>query len=389
MSSRKGGITALMLAVPFLTGLFILGVLFRTRAPSAAANGTQVALAPVPPAREVPVAVPRQEPELPPVLPVQEAQPVETSLEFEAQYAKVFARFEQAAKHPLDVVVNRMQYECYSVLREVRLLALSSPKEMHAKCVSIIRSPSADSSARDLAISALGILAREGFKDSENELFILAKNDSTLAFEAIRSLAAVDREGRYVELFRQRAAEGLETAFEALSVWPDAVNKQLMKELQGEEKPPGSQFMAQTVRERFDILSSPNWQVKLREIIESTQQGIPMTLWAIRAAEIRKMPNLLDAMRVRLDQAEAAARGTLSQFQATATAQGQDHPKFDDLFTQSATVQGLWDDAFDEVLVAFSAKGGKLTSLEKTRLETFGYLGSPQKYLEELLNGKK
>jgi len=352
MNRQKRLLVAVVVVLPLVVGLIMLGWLLRSR-PSAAVSLAAASPESASPLQEQAAELPKYEPL--PTLAAQAPRPqaVDASPEFEKMYAQVSLRFEQAARHPLDRVVNLMQYECYSALREVRLLALSSPKEMHAKSVSIIRNPSADPAERDLAISALGILAKSGYKDSESELYILAKSDS------------------------------------ALSVWPDPINKQLMTELKGEEKPPGSQFMAKAVLERFDILSSSTWQAKLREIVESTQQGIPETLWAIRAADIRKMPDLLDAMRVRLDQAEGAARGTLGQFQANALEQGQDRPKFDDLFVRSATVQGLWDDSFDEVLVAFNERGGKLTPLEKARLEAFGYLGSPRKQLEELLSGQK
>src|SRR4051812_33294646 len=123
--------------VPVLGALVLIAILLRPKPPERLETLRPAQLTDEVRSSELPSTKPISSEALPALISSPDRKETTPSPGFEERYGRVLRRFSFASQHPLDAVVGRLQYECYTALREVRLLALCNPKEMHTKSVGI------------------------------------------------------------------------------------------------------------------------------------------------------------------------------------------------------------------------------------------------------------
>jgi hypothetical protein len=281
-------------------------------------------------------------------------------------------------------------------LREARLLARAYPQECMAMAGEVARDPSRTGSERELACFLLSVLAAQHQKEAENQLLALAQNSKdSLSVAALHYLIEADFEGAHRDLYLTKSREGSFasiSALEGISRWMDGVAVEVMKGIVATNSDatfPESEFKgrAEENLQKAEILMGGNAETALLEILQNRESPHRQwTLWSLYVARARQLPGLLPALRQRLDGSEAKAKSLEQKTESFITGLGRTDPGgFEFQFVASAKVDGMPDQHFDELLVAYSELGGALTDLEKGRLRTFGYLGDAKDKLQELM----
>jgi hypothetical protein len=235
------------------------------------------------------------------------------------------ARHEKAA---VDAAGPRFDLEMRTGITEARLLALALPEAMGPLLERVASDPVRPGRNREFAIRILGYLP-----DAEPALVRLASRSET----ALRTLCGRDLRGDHLSLY---VAAG---DAEALSHWIDPAAAAALKRLAALSDE------ARRMAERHDLLRAPDWALQLEDIlVDPCHERSDLTLWALHVARSRALPGLASLLRDRLD---------------------------------SETP----DDFRDDVLVALSDLEGELTEGERSRLESFGYLGDPAARLRKFL----
>jgi hypothetical protein len=234
-------------------------------------------------------------------------------------------RHEKAAD---DDGAPRFDREKRTGITEARLLGLAAPKAVLPLLERTAADPARPARSREFAIRILELLP-----DADDSLLRLAPASSS----ALRALCRRDLHGTHLAVYLTAADA------EALSHWTDPEATSAVKRLAAVSDE------ARRMAERHDLLRAPDWAQKLEEIlVDPCHERRDLTLWALHVARSRALPGLAAALRDRLD-AEAP------------------------------------DDVRDDILVALSELGGALTDDERSRLESFGYLGDPAARLAALL----
>lgn len=275
-------------------------------------------------------------------------------------------------------------------LTEGRLCTLSFPEEAERVSFALALDTTSNPDDRDLAIDIVGVLARMGNPRAEPLLGELIMSESErVAAAATRALAAGDVEGRYRELYRQRARRSDLSAIDVLSDWVDDDTKRVLEEIVGREAG-FERERAWRSLSRIIWLEADNWKLRITSILSSRGR---MALqdqdfdWALRVARHRSLPGLLDLLRHRLDEVEAEHVEFSKTIWGDADGYDVNHVYEQD-FTGSWQVASL-DWHFDDVLRAYAELGGKLTELEQQRLHNLGYGNDPRKRLFEFVKDWK
>jgi hypothetical protein len=239
---------------------------------------------------------------------------------------RFMARHESAAG---DASGSRFDREKRTGITEARLLALALPDAMVPLLERVAADPARPARNREFAIRILGFLP-----DAEAALVRLAPRSGP----ALRALCGRDLRGDHLPLY---LASG---DAEAISHWWDPAAAAAMRRLAA------TSDEGRRMSERHDLLRAPDWAQRLEDLLsDACHERSDLTLWALHVAQSRALPGLVSALRERLD---AAAP----------------------------------DEFRDDVLIVLSERGGELTDDERSRLESFGYLGDPAARLGELLS---
>jgi len=286
-------------------------------------------------------------------------------------------------------------FECqvFFHLREGRLLAWAYPEETETVACAIAQNPTAETYDRSYAIYLLGILACKGRKNAEGALLSLASASNPPSHEALHALYTSDDSGQYRVLYLSRCSDVSLDALRMVGMWVDPRTTDLMGELI--RKYPGQEFPACEIRgeaeqamRQIEILTSPDWASQLLPILSGEKHDrFNWTEWAMRTAKMRGMPNLTDIYRKRLDRGEERIR----RWERTLIEEGISTPEnsYKRQFLEAYVLHEADDTSFDDVLIAYSELGGKLSDLEQRRLRFFGYACDPKQRLEELLASGK
>lgn len=282
---------------------------------------------------------------------------------------------------------SRFGREVYFRLREGRLLALAYPSSVREHALQISRDPTKGYHDRQYACFVLLVLAENGDKAAEAELYRLAASgDMAEANLAFSKLASIDSSGSYRTLYWQKCREGSLEALRCVARWGDPGTVDLMNRVisanPGPEYPgSGLRLQAQENLQKLAVIMAPEGDSKILAILEtpSHQQWL-WAPWALEMARTRNLQGLAESLRKRLDVSENEAR----VFHARRGEAG-DLPPFETEFVSNEDPSSFRDRYLDDVLVVQALIAGPLTGLEKSRLRTFGYACDPKQRLAEVL----
>jgi hypothetical protein len=308
-----------------------------------------------------------------------------------AFFRKAVGEYRRQMSEPQHGLVGRFSVELIYKLRELRLLALGYPEAIKGQAGSLAQDASADVLERFAALYVLGILRGGGDKEAESLLIRLSEDgDERIASEAVGNLASTDDQGVHRVLYRRKAQAGVTKAIRELPYWPDPETSTTLRGIlaalpQGKQQPAyGIRLAAENALQRIGLLESAAGQREVLAIIEDHKKDSRSTPWALRAARVNSLSGALDAMRRRLDAGLQNATDTIERERASAL-RSLELPSLSNEFTQTTTRLHSEDQYFDEVLLAYSQMGGKLSPPEQKRLEYFGYACDPRKRLAELM----
>ena len=285
-------------------------------------------------------------------------------------------------------------------LREGRLLALAYPEQFIPLAVAVAADPNRDRWDRLFAVRLLGYLASERHAGAMSALIQLSNQYSGVASltpetkyfanQVIGQISAADADGRQDGFFAQKCAEGFGTAFYALSHKPSSENSALMNSLMAKNEAEADASLtnraAVRVQEKYALLQSPDADAWLEECLLNNQsEHFDLTDWALAAARERKMANLPDILRRRLDQSLADARDLNARRRAAGLSPAE---TFEEQVANSGDVDGMGDRFYDGLLLAHAEMGGTLSDLEWRRLRSFGYFVDYGERLGELLSSQ-
>ncbi len=280
--------------------------------------------------------------------------------------------------------ILRFCYEEAFHIREARLLALACPDLAEQYATALVLDTTADNEHRRYAAFVLGALAKNGDKSAEATLYqVSCGKDDPIIEESLRMLSEADGQGEYRTLYWTKCREAHDSAFDYACYWEDVSTRQLMRELlhapRDRPYPEGAiGISAKFALERLDILaaSSTPGQGPLYDLLENRAHRMAIWFpWALRAAAARNLPGLDAILRRRIDAVETdlVKQGRMGD------------PERADGFVQNGDIAGGSDKFFDDILLAYAERGGKLTEMERRRLRHFGYFCDPMERLLEVL----
>lgn len=279
--------------------------------------------------------------------------------------------------------------EIWQLYLKGRLLTMAYPNVMEGILLARAGDPSQSPYTRVLAIDLLGNLCRSGWTGPEVVLHQLAASpELSISQAAIRELSAIDKNGRFLDFYRDRCRK-VRSAFDAVSYWYDpatVVGMNLVVGASPGEDASEFRLAAREVLVRQGILASPECGETLLRILEGRGESHRLE-WALKVARMKSLPGLLPALRRRLDRAQE----TLSPNASEAERHDYDLMVRDGFNLERDVAEGRvlsLDHDFDLALIAFAELGGTLTAPERKRLIKFGFLGDPRTRLEELLGEK-
>lgn len=238
---------------------------------------------------------------------------------------RFMARHEKAADTG---AAPRFDREKRTGITEARLLGLAAPEAVLPILERTAADPARPARNREFALRILELLP-----DGEASLLRLASGSAP----ALRALCRRDLRGTHLPAYLAAGDP------EALSHWTDPEATSTVRRLAAVSDD------ARRMAERHDLLRAPDWALKLEELlVDPCHERNDLTLWALHVARSRALPGLSGLLRDRLDSEEP-------------------------------------DDFRDDILVALSDLDGALTDAERSRLESFGYLGDPAARLAALL----
>jgi hypothetical protein len=273
-----------------------------------------------------------------------------------------------------------------------RLLTAAYPEILEGLLLSRAGDPTRSPYTRAFAVDRLGELYRSGRTHLEPMLHGWALGpDRYLRGRAIAALAEVDATGRFLDLYRANCTEQGWEAFEAVSCWVDQTTVTEMERIVAQS--PGLQhpecelrLEAEEVLARLRILSSPDCDETLLNILDRSDDLRDQFSWALKVGRRKQLPGLLDALRRRLQRVEYRLPPDASE------AHRHDFAEMERLCgpvsAQIARGESLvmQDRFYDAALIAYAELGGVLNDAERRRLTLFGFVGDPKTRLEEMLN---
>lgn len=268
---------------------------------------------------------------------------------------------------------------------EARLWALSFPRVAEGRCFRLAEDNAANADDRDLAIYVVGILAGLGKAEAVSVLINTLKSDSIqAAATATRCLVNQDPEGRYRELYWERARRGDTSALEVLGDWVDPRSRKVLEGIvrlgEGEVGERAWRSLC-----RLGWLEAADWETRIRILIGSRVGYDAQHLdWALRVARNRSILGLAELLRTRLREDEEEHRKLMSE-SMDRLQECRIGSAYEQEFIRGFRL--IWVDRhFDEVLRACSEAGGVLTDLEKERLHFLGDGSDPRKRLFEFVH---
>jgi hypothetical protein len=288
--------------------------------------------------------------------------------------------------------VTRFLRETQFGLREARLLAGAYPDLMEKLASEIAGDATRDPMERFCMLYELGYLAQAGRAGAVETLVRVANaGDPVTASRAILTLYPADLQGAQRALYMRRAGEGDEIAFDALSFFPDSATQAYIRSLL--EKPqdgtPESfviHLAAQELTGKYQLLTSPDWQIKLGETILKSENSKDV-LWALSAARYKNFPNLTELLRQSLDQSMKQIEDQYARIPPGPPTAGGQPPTFEQMYTSESKIPvSRIGGHYDDLLVAQLELGGRLTEIERARLRSFGYGCDPKARLQELID---
>lgn len=263
--------------------------------------------------------------------------------------------------------------------REARLLALAFPDKILALASKEARNAGNDNATRAFFEYILMLLAKQGIVAACQSLEALIQDsDPIVASIALSALGSTDREGKHRDMYMDWCKRGSLTPYFILDQWVDQVT---IAEMQ-RQVAVGSRPFAKEVLRRLDVLADPRGNDKLEAIIRHKQlyELDDPGVWAINMLRRRDKDRFLQVARSELDRTFKDGKEFWEQDyrkKPFAAAYGND--------ARLNLGRGLWPTEYDDLLVAYSEEGGRLSELEKMRLRTFGYGCDPVERLAELL----
>lgn len=272
-------------------------------------------------------------------------------------------------------------------LTEIRLLSLSFPEKSFTLARALLHDPSSDKVDKDLACYSLGILLQAGLPEASETLVQATKTrDSAVSQKAIETIADFGSLTRHRDILIPAAFEGHIPAIQALGRDGSIENISRLETLVStlEKSPlPGLWYAvmeAQEALEKARILGQQEWNALLLDIIVT--QGGHKVPWVLKVIETQPIEGIDLAFRDFLQKAEHRE----IEFLRNAPGFDQRHNPTEDLICSIDLSDH--QSYYDDVLLAYSKLGAKLSSLQKARLEYFGMLGDPKELLRIQLSKK-
>jgi hypothetical protein len=285
---------------------------------------------------------------------------------------------------------NRFWREKAIHLREGRLIALAYPDLMERIASEYALNSLNPPLERYYMMFMLGYLAEAQRPNARSVLVQLANDsDPITSVRAIYVLWPSDRAGEFRDIYMRKALEGNVEAFKVLSFTADSGSASFMKEnaarsLDGSTVAFDIKESARTALTRYDLLQSPDWQLKLADVIMKEEPYTEVS-WAIEAARRNSFSELPALIRKKLD----IATDQMRTFDKRIADNSEGfRPSFESRYTSEGRVNGM-PLFLDDLLVMQQQLGGPLTDLEKARLRTFGYGVDSNVRLRELLTTGK
>jgi hypothetical protein len=270
--------------------------------------------------------------------------------------------------------ITRFMLEARYGFRECRLFALTHPEEAESLARKTALEPGANADDIAASLYVLRILAQAGRPAALQTLHDIASSEvSDRGRLALAELGQADRDGAYRALYWKRCEEGVLEGYEAASNWPDPTTIKVMERITvfaaGKPDPwPDCAWMAKETIAKVQILINPASD-GLEKLLKDPKDNLS-TSWAIRAGRFSKYPKLEEILRARLD---------------AGLEEGKQSGSWELTHVTDGHLGSISDHDFDEVLVAFSELGGKLSDWESQRLRHFGYACDPKQRLNELV----
>lgn len=295
---------------------------------------------------------------------------------------------------------NRFGWEREMRFREARLVALCCPDETEEWAAPLAEDAGKPARERAFAIEILGNLMAQGRPGSEAALLRIAwsaglnedgtEKDANLALYEIYPR---DLSSKHLQLYMDKAALGLNPAFEALARSSDPAAVALCRRFAGMKENEAWQIRgeAKAALEKMDILGSPDWATRLQRMIESPEvimegEGMP---WAVLAARAKNLAGLDQMLRRRLDWGMWMSREWHEEWRRRTAAKnaflGRTTPSFEERYVADVNGETIQDPCHDDLLVLYAEMGGQFNDLEKRRLREFGYACDPRERLLELM----
>ncbi len=291
-------------------------------------------------------------------------------------------KYRSARKESSAGGILRFCYEEVFHIREARLLALACPGAAEKHATALVLDTTANHDDRRYAAFVLGALAKNGGKSAEDSLYqISCGKEDPIIEETLWMLSEADSQGAYRTLYWTKCREAHLSAFVYAAYWDDDSTRRLFSELaqapSDQPHPRGAiPVAARHGLEQLHMISSPSGRERFLELLQNpADRDVLWFPWALRAAAAKDLPGLDAILRRRLDAAEAimVKKGRIGD------------PQWPDLFVKDGNIAGGADKFFDDVLLAYAERGGKLTEMETRRLRYFGYFCDPMERLLEIV----
>jgi hypothetical protein len=345
--------------------------------PVPAAPGSDATPASTPPAT-VSAPVPANAPVRPPP-------PAEQGL------PSTLSRRRESEKRLRGVFISKFTREADFGLREARLFGLTDPEGCERFALELTASAAKDPEAAAFGVEILGILTSQGRKSAEAALMAIATSpDHPSGAAAVQSLYEIDRRGDYQPVYLKRAAAGDEAAIRMLGTWPDPQAAPILRDLIQRNTgldAPGStiRMESEEALQRLDFIAAPDYDQRLAAVLAGEDKRFRLT-WALKMADVRPPAGLVDLCRKRLDASEARA---LYDEQLLLQDQAQKMGAAQRQFLSAPYASYTHDRYFDDYLVLYAKAGGKLSDVERGRLNLFFDTDQPADRLGRWLSSRE
>lgn len=291
---------------------------------------------------------------------------------------------------PLPGALTRFKREEVWRLREGRLIALLYPEMLERIMVKLALDPNSDGGVRYFAMYMLGYLTETGHEKARDAMLQLIKDhDHDTAYRALDVLASADRTAQFRDIYIQSASEGNSAGIAQLSYSGDSQTSAFLKSIVGKPLDGTTnayevQASARRALEKVETLQSPDWQIRLADIVLKQTPYLDVS-WALEAARRNSFENFPDLLRQSLDIQDQRMKDLYDAVQSKSALPETQRISFETVFASQASLNAM-PKYFDDELVTQLQVGGPLTNLERGRLRTFGYGCDPKERLQELVS---